>query len=166
MAFNSLKFSLFSSPYFSLIFAFILNMLPWGTSSWAPDFLLVVLCFWVLQAPEKVNLLVALLLGLLMDIQTSQFLGVHAIVYVSSSFLIIYNQRRLLNTTSLGQIFIMLQIFLFANFVLLFILWVMGKNQEAQLSYLLIPSLLEVCLWPIFKRFLSSRLSFLNQNSS
>jgi len=83
MAFNSLKFSLFSSPYFSLTFAFILNMLPWGNSSWTPDFLLVVLCFWVLQAPEKVNLLVALLLGLLMDIQTSQFLGVHAIVYVS-----------------------------------------------------------------------------------
>jgi rod shape-determining protein MreD len=166
MAFNSLKFSLFSSPYFSLTFAFILNMLPWGNSSWTPDFLLVVLCFWVLQAPEKVNLLVALLLGLLMDIQTSQFLGVHAIVYVSSSFLIIYNQRRLLNTTSLGQIFIMLQIFLFANFVLLFILWVMGKNQEAQLSYLLIPSLLEVCLWPIFKRVLSSRLALINQNSS
>jgi len=71
-----------------------------------------------------------------------------------------------LNTTSLGQIFIMLQIILFANFVLLFILWVMGKNQEAQLSYLLIPSLLEVCLWPIFKRVLSSRLALINQNSS
>ena len=166
MSFSSYKFSVFSSPYFSLLLAFLLNMLPWGNAPWVPDFLLVVLCFWILQSPDKVNLLIAFLLGLLMDIQTSQFLGVHAIVYVSSGFLIIYNLRRLSNTTLLGQTFTLFQIFLAANFILLLTLWIMGKTPAIQLSYLFLPSLIEACLWPLIKRFLSTRVSFLNQNSS
>jgi rod shape-determining protein MreD len=164
MQFSSSKFSSFSGPFFTLLAGFILNIFPWGNSPWVPDFLLVVLAFWVLQAPEKINLLTAFILGLLMDIQTTQILGVHAIVYVCTCFMILYAQRRLSNTTLLGQTFILLQVFLLANLIQLFILWVIGQGKEISLAYLFLPSLIEAFLWPLLKRLLSARFTFLNNN--
>jgi rod shape-determining protein MreD len=164
MAFSIFKLRSLTGPFLTLIGAFILNMFPWGNSPWVPDFLLITLAFWVLHSPEKINLLSAFLLGLLMDIQTSQFLGVHAVVYVVACFVIIYQQRRLLNVTLLGQTFMMLQVFLIANFVLLLILWVVGPGKEISLAFLIIPSIIETCLWPIFKKALSSRASFINHH--
>ncbi|BDW12238.1 hypothetical protein PSHI8_23220 [Polynucleobacter sp. SHI8] len=166
MAFSIFKLRTMTGPLFTLIGAFILNMFPWGNSPWVPDFLLIALAFWVLQAPEKINLLSAFLLGLLMDIQTSQYLGIHAIIYVTASFVIIYSQRRLLNATLFGQTFIMLQVFLIANFVFLLMLWLIGQSKEISFAFLIIPSLIETGLWPIFKNALSSRASFINHHHS
>jgi rod shape-determining protein MreD len=166
MAFSIFKLRTMTGPFFTLIGAFILNMFPWGNSPWVPDFLLIALAFWVLQAPEKINLLSAFLLGLLMDIQTSQYLGIHAIIYVTASFVVIYSQRRLLNATLLGQTFIMFQVFLIANFVFLLMLWIIGQSKEISFAFLIIPSLIETGLWPIFKKALSSRASFINHHHS
>jgi rod shape-determining protein MreD len=164
MAFSIFKLRSLTGPLLTLFGAFILNMFPWGNSPWVPDFLLITLAFWVLQAPDKINLLSAFLLGLLMDVQTSQYLGVHAIVYVLACFVIIYQQRRLLNATLLGQTFMMLQVFLIANFVLLLILWVVGQGREISFAFLIIPSVIETCLWPIFKKALSNHSSFINHH--
>ena len=90
MAFSIFKLRSMTGPFLTLIGAFILNMFPWGNSPWVPDFLLITLAFWVLQAPDKINLLSAFLLGLLMDVQTSQYLGVHAIVYVVACFVQVF----------------------------------------------------------------------------
>jgi len=166
MVFSIFKLRSLTGPLLTLIGAFILNMFPWGNSPWVPDFLLITLAFWVLQSPDKINLLSAFLLGLLMDIQTSQFLGVHAIVYVLACFVIIYQQRRLLNATLLGQTFIMLQVFLIANFVSLLILWIIGQGREISFAFLIIPSVIEACLWPIFKKVLSNRASFINHHQT
>jgi rod shape-determining protein MreD len=166
MAFSIFKLRSMTGPFLTLLGAFILNMFPWGNSPWVPDFLLITLAFWVLQAPEKINLISAFVLGLLMDIQTSQFLGVHAIVYVTASFVIIYEQRRLLNATLLGQTFIMLKVFLIANFVLLLILWIIWPGKEISFAFIIIPSVIETCLWPIFKKVLSNRASFINHHQT
>jgi rod shape-determining protein MreD len=166
MAFSIFKLRSMTGPFFTLVGAFILNMFPWGNSPWVPDFLLITLAFWVLQAPDKINLLSAFLLGLLMDIQTSQYLGVHAIVYVVACFVIIYQQRRLLNSTLLGQTFVMLQVFFITNFVLLLIVWVIGQSKEISFAFLIIPSMIEACLWPIFKKLLSNRASFINHHQT
>ena len=166
MVFSIFKLRSLTGPLLTLIGAFVLNMFPWGNTPWVPDFLLITLAFWVLHAPERINLLSAFLLGLLMDIQTSQYLGVHAIVYVLACFVIIYQQRRLLSVTLLGQTFIMLQVFLIANFVLLLILWVVGQGKEISFAFLIIPSVIETFLWPIFKKVLSNRASFINHHQT
>jgi len=166
MAFSIFQLRTITGPFLTLIGAFILNMFPWGNSPWVPDFLLITLAFWVLHAPERINLLAAFLLGLLMDIQTSQHLGVHAVVYVVACFVIIYQQRRLSNVTLFGQTFIMLQVFFITNFVLLLILWIVGQGKEISFAFLIIPSIIEACLWPIFKKVLSNRASFINHHQT
>jgi hypothetical protein len=79
--------------------------------------------------------------------------------------MILYAQRRLSNTTLLGQTFIMLQVFLLANLIQLFILWIIGQGKEISLAYLFLPSLIEAFLWPFLKRLLSARFTFLNNQN-
>ena len=67
---------------------------------------------------------------LLMDIQTAQFLGIHAIVYVCVCFVILYYQRKLLNASPLGQSIIMLMIFVMSQFVLFLFLFIMGFEKK------------------------------------
>jgi rod shape-determining protein MreD len=160
------KLNSYSLISLTLVLGFICNLFPWGNTAWVPDFLLVVLAFWIMQTPEKINITSAFFLGLLMDIQTSQYLGIHAITYVITCFLIIYWDRRLKNNTLLGQTVVMLQIFLIANFFQLIVLWGMGTFREFAFSYLFIPSILEMCLWPLLKKLLSSNSPHLNQNHS
>lgn len=163
MGLSFFKLRLFSSPFVSLALAFLLNFVPWGNAPWVPDFLLVVLCFWVLQTPHQVNLLTAFLFGLTTDIQTAQPLGVHAIVYVSSCFLVIYWQRRLLNVSIMGQIFCILVLFLFAHSLLQLTLWGIDYRINPSWLYIFLPSGIEAfILWPLLKRFLSTRIPFTN----
>ena len=166
MDFSSNKLRSLLSPFFYLIVGFILNAFPWGNSFWIPDFLLVMLSFWVLHNPDKVNFLSAFLLGLLMDIQTSHFLGIHAIIYVSVCFVIIYYQRKLLNATQLGQSLMMLLIFIMSEFVLFLLLYIMGVDTKFSIAYLLIPSLIDTVLWIVFKKYFSSRIPFLHHHQS
>ena len=166
MDFSSNKIRSVFSPFFYLTIGFLLNMFPWGNSYWVPDFLLVMLAFWVLQSPEKVSFLSAFLLGLLMDIQTAQFLGIHAIVYVCVCFVILYYQRKLLNASPLGQSIIMLMIFVMSQFVLFLFLFIMGFEKKFSISYLIVPCVIDSVLWLIYKKYFSSRISFLNRNQT
>jgi len=166
MDFSSNKIRSVFSPYLYLIIGFFLNMFPWGNSYWVPDFLIVMLAFWVLHSPEKVSFLSAFLLGLLMDIHTAQFLGIHAIVYVSVCFVIIYYQRKLLNASQLGQSIIMLIIFMMSQFILFLLLFIMGFQTKFSISYLIVPCVIDTILWLIYKKYFSSRFSFLNRNQT
>jgi rod shape-determining protein MreD len=166
MEFSSLKLSSFLGPYFYLFLSFILNVFPWGNSFWVPDFLLAMLVFWILYSPEKVNFLSAFLLGLLMDVQTSQFLGIHAFVYVFVCFFIIYYQRKLLNATFFGQSMMLLGIFILSQCVLFSLLWIMGTGTKFTVSYLFIPSLIDTLLLMIFKRYIMTRNLFLYNNQT
>jgi hypothetical protein len=59
----------------------------------------------------------------------------------------------------------MLQVFLLANLIQLFILWIIGQGKEISLAYLFLPSLIEAFLWPFLKRLLSARFTFLNNQN-
>ena len=101
-----------------------------------------------------------------MDIQTAQFLGIHAIVYVCVCFVILYYQRKLLNASPLGQSIIMLMIFVMSQFVLFLLLFIMGFEKKFSISYLIVPCVIDSVLWLIYKKYFSSRISFLNRNQT
>jgi rod shape-determining protein MreD len=64
---------------FSLTCAFMLNLLPWGQWTGAPDFVALVLVFWGIHQPRKVGIGVAFAMGLLMDVHDATLLGAQAI---------------------------------------------------------------------------------------
>lgn len=80
----------------SLILAMFANMLM-GLLRWPalPDMLAVVLLFWTVHQPRRVGMVLALLLGLLMDVHESALLGQNALGYVVLTYLGQLMQRRM-----------------------------------------------------------------------
>jgi rod shape-determining protein MreD len=72
----------------SFLAAFILQSLPWQETSLLvrPDFVLLVLLFWVVNEPRMVGLGMAFTLGLLVDVNDSMLLGQHALAYVVAAY--------------------------------------------------------------------------------
>lgn len=153
-----------TSPWISLLLAFLANMIPWGNYSLVPDFILPILLFWMMYYPDKVSFTFIFVLGLLMDIQTSSPLGLHAICYVLGGVLMIYWSRRLLTNSPLGQIIVVSQIFLLAHLIKIFLYWLFISSYAFSISYIVFPAVVELCLWPIFKNLFSKQTIFMDRN--
>lgn len=80
--------SLFALPL-SFFLAFVLAVLPLpqALSYWRPEFVTMVLIFWVLNAPGLVGIWVAFCLGLLLDVLLATPFGVHALVLALAAWL-------------------------------------------------------------------------------
>lgn len=81
---------------FSLIMAFILNLLPKGSFEGMPDFVALVLVFWSIHQPRKVGIGIAFFMGLLMDVHNASLLGENALAYTLLSYVAIMLHRRVL----------------------------------------------------------------------
>nr|WP_281259313.1 rod shape-determining protein MreD [Polynucleobacter rarus] len=145
----------------TLLFAFMINMLPWGNHPWIPDFILPVLLYWVLFFPEKISLILFFLLGLMMDIQTSCPLGLHAMGYVVGSVVMFFWSRKLLTNSPLGQLLVVFQIFLLIHSIINIIFWLLVPSFFFSVSYILFPAVIELCLWPLVRKVLTHLGTFL-----
>lgn len=89
----------------SLVIALLLNLLPWG--GWAlrvhPDFLLIMLLYWVAHESRSIGQGWGFCLGLLMDVANSVLLGQHALIYVVAIFLVQLLRLRILQLTVFEQ---------------------------------------------------------------
>ena len=81
---------------FSLVAAFMLNLLPWGHWVGVPDFVALVLVFWSIHQPRKIGIGVAFCMGLLMDVHSATLLGENALAYTLLSYFAIMIHRRVL----------------------------------------------------------------------
>ncbi|HUH40871.1 MAG TPA: rod shape-determining protein MreD [Castellaniella sp.] len=109
-----------SNPLFvwgTLAFVWLVSLLPWRVWQPTPDILLLVLAFWCLHEPRRVGLFTAFVLGLLMDVHDSEFLGLHAIGYVLTAYGAILLRRRLEHFSSVVQTLHLLPVFILAAIV-------------------------------------------------
>lgn len=74
--------------FFSILAAYLIEVLPWSGSLLLvrPDFVLLVLLFWVIHEPGHVGQGFAFALGLMVDVSDSTLLGQHAMAYVIAVF--------------------------------------------------------------------------------
>lgn len=88
--------SLFSI-YITLLIALLCQLFPWIGQGiiFRPDFMLVVLLYWLLRAPNLCNVGTAWLAGLLVDLATGSLLGQHALSFAVTAFAALSYQRRL-----------------------------------------------------------------------
>ena len=85
------------SVYFSLLIALLCQLFPWVGQGviLRPDFVLVVLLYWLLRAPSLCNVGTAWAAGLLVDLATGSLLGQHALSFTITAFAALSFQRRL-----------------------------------------------------------------------
>src|SRR5688500_12833300 len=80
----------------TFVAAAMLNMMPWtGLAAWLrPDFVALVLLYWIIDQPRLVGFTAAFALGLLMDVAEGALLGQHALSYTILAFAGIALNRR------------------------------------------------------------------------
>jgi rod shape-determining protein MreD len=133
--------------WFTLLFAFALNIVPLGRVPAMPDFLAVVLVFWNVHQSRRVGVGVAFVFGLLMDVHSGAVLGQHALAYTLLSFFAITVHRRLLWFAVPSQALQILPLFLAAHAVSM-VVRVLAGGMFPGWELLLAP-LFEALLWPV-----------------
>lgn len=85
------------SVYLSLLVALLCQLFPWVGQGviFRPDFMLVVILYWLLRAPNLCNVGTAWFAGLLVDLATGSLLGQHALSFSITAFIALSYQRRL-----------------------------------------------------------------------
>lgn len=133
---------------FTIVLALLLNLLLGHTGQhWLPDLLALTLVFWNVHQPRRVGMVLAMLMGLLMDVHESALLGQNALSYVLLSYMALSVNRRLVGFGPLQQALQMLPMFLLAAAVewLSRLLALDGWPQWPQL----LAPLLQAALWPV-----------------
>ena len=131
----------------TLIFAFLLNIVPLGRMPAMPDFLALVLVFWNVHESRRVGIGAAFVFGLLMDVHSGAVLGQHALAYTLLSFAAVVIHRRLLWFTVPSQALQILPLFVAAQAVSLLIRMIAGgmfPGWEMALA-----PLFQAMLWPV-----------------
>jgi rod shape-determining protein MreD len=133
--------------WFTLLVAFVLNLVPFGRVPWMPDFLAVVLVFWSVHQPLRVGVGAAFVFGLMMDVHDGALLGQHALAYTLLSFLSITIHRRLLWFDVLSQALQVLPLLAGAHLVSLLVRLMAGGMFPGW--GLLLAPVFEALLWPV-----------------
>ena len=132
---------------FSLVCAFMLNLLPLGRWIGTPDFVAMVLVFWGIHQPRRVGIGVAFVMGLLMDVHDASLLGENALAYTLLSYLAIMIHRRVLWFPMLTQAMHVFPLLLFAQAVQAVVHFTASGRFPGLLHF--VESLVAVALWPV-----------------
>ena len=133
----------------TMIIALMLVMLP--LPEWAqpfrPDWVTLVMIYWVMALPENVGVTVAWIFGLLLDVAQGAILGQHALGLVLVAYVVMLQYQRIRVFSLIQQAMV---VFVLLMLKQLFVLWVsgiVGQAPEEIFSYFL-PSLVGAIIWP------------------
>jgi rod shape-determining protein MreD len=133
---------------FSLIVAFLLNLIPWGQWLWIPDFVALTIVFWNLHEPRRVGISAAFFMGMMMDVATSTLLGENALAYTLLSYVSIMIHRRVLWFPVRTQALYILMLIFFMQVVQL-VIRLLVSGQAPNYWHYFGASLVSAILWPI-----------------
>jgi rod shape-determining protein MreD len=131
---------------FSLICAFMLNLMPWGRWVGAPDFVALVLVFWGIHQPRKVGIGIAFSMGLLMDVHDATLLGENALAYTLLSYFAIMIHRRVLWFPLVTQAMHVFPLLLMTQAIQVVVRLIVTGRFAGWLHF--IESVIAVALWP------------------
>lgn len=133
--------------YFSVLLAFMSLLLPWSQAALVlrPDFMLLVLIFWLIRAPNLCNVGTAWMLGLLVDLAAGMVFGQYALAYTVTAFFAVTYQRRLVLFTGMQQLLYVFSLLLVSQLMLLMIQTFAGWQFTGWFYFF--PSLSGVLLW-------------------
>lgn len=139
----------YQDVFLSLALAFMAYLLPWAGFGLMlrPEFVLLVLIYWMLRAPHLCNVGTAWMMGLLIDVSSGSLFGQNAMVYSLTAFAAVYYQRRLVLFNEFQQAFYVLLLLLLAQFALLILKLLSGASLPGWGYFL--PSLSGILLWQI-----------------
>jgi rod shape-determining protein MreD len=134
--------------FVSLLLAMCLNLLPWGSWLWVPDWLALALLFWVSREPRLVGFGTAFVFGLLMDVHDGTVMGEHALSYCLLSYAALALSRRLPSFELSSQALQIWPVLLLAQAVTLMVRVFFGGHFPGWVATVVAPTLAAM-LWPV-----------------
>jgi rod shape-determining protein MreD len=132
----------------TFIAAAMLNMMPWtGLAAWLrPDFVAVVLIYWIIDQPRRVGFTIAFMLGLLTDVAEGAVLGQHALSYTVLAYATIALARRVRMFSPASQAFHVVPLLIVNDLIVLGVRMLAGADFPGYRFFL--GSLVAGALWP------------------
>ena len=132
---------------FFVAFLFSIMNLPEELLHWRPEWVALVLFYWMLQSPDKVGLIFAWCIGLLLDVLEGTLLGMNAFALALVAYLILSMHQRIKMFPLLQQSFI---VFLVIGIDLMLCHWIKSFTglRPGNMSFLL-PAVSSALLWPV-----------------
>lgn len=135
--------------YLSLLLGFLFYLLPWAGFGLIvrPDFVLLVLLYWIIRAPHLCNIGLAWMMGMLVDLADGSLFGQHALAFTVAAFLALLYQRRATLFDRLQQAGYVFVLLLVSQVVLLMLKLFSGADILGWTYFL--PSISGILLWQL-----------------
>tara|TARA_B110000238_G_C16025243_1_gene394997 strand:- start:500 stop:979 length:480 start_codon:yes stop_codon:yes gene_type:complete len=132
----------------TLLIALVVTIIPMPLSidAFRPNWVLVVLLYWSMALPSKVNVMTAWLMGFILDVLLGSVLGVHAAAMAVSVYIIVVNYQKIRNFSLWQQAMI---VGLSAAMYHLLVFWL--KRWLSDVVFLpsyLYPVITTIIIWP------------------
>ncbi|MCW3480737.1 rod shape-determining protein MreD [Neisseriaceae bacterium JH1-16] len=137
---------------FTLALVVELVPLPVGSVRWLPDFVGMLILYWVLNQPSRVGIGTAFILGLIADVATAGLFGQHALAYTITAYLVLLRQRQLV-MFNLGIQAIAVLGLLQVNQLIMVVARMATGSAFVGWSFFL-PPLIGALLWPLLTNLL------------
>jgi rod shape-determining protein MreD len=119
-----------------------------------PDWLILCIVFWNIHQHRHVSVIVAFVLGLMMDVHNSDLLGLHAFSYSLAAYLAISWHRRIIPLGVLTQALHLLPLFLLVSLFPVLAHWLLSGELYWWALTGATQAFIEALLWPIVTRLL------------
>ena len=120
--------------------------LPLSVDAFRPDWVLIVLVYWCMALPGRVNIITAWVMGFLLDVLLGSVLGVHAAAMAVSVFIVAENFQKIRNFSIWQQALIM---GVLAALYHLVVFWLQRFLIDVSfLTSYLYPVITTIVLWP------------------
>lgn len=137
--------------YSTLFLALLCHLFPWTGQGiiFRPDFMLVVLLYWLLRTPHLCNVGTAWGVGLLVDLATGSLLGQHALAFTLAAYIALSFQRRLVLFSVMQVASYVFGLLIFTRVAIL-ILKLFAGHEAPSLHYFW-PSITSLVLWQLMR---------------
>lgn len=133
--------------WFTIVATWLISLLPWRLWQPAPDLLLLIIVFWCLHEPRRINMGIAFAFGLLLDVHDASLLGVQALSYTLVAYGVQLLSRRMFRFNVVVQAIHLVPVFVVAEGVSRLVhVWLAGE--WAGWAWLW-SALFTVALWPL-----------------
>ena len=133
----------------TLALAFVLNLLPatGNTVLWRPDFVALVLAYWLIHYPRRLGFLLPWLLGLAMDVAEGALFGQYALGYTALALMCTLAHRRVLMFDVFSQTVHVLVMLTVVKTIMLLVRMAGGAEFPGSLYF--VGPVIAALLWPL-----------------
>lgn len=134
----------------SLVLAAVLAIVPLPTwlELWRPDWVALVLVYWVIALPHRIGMFSAWIVGFLLDVLEGTLLGLNAIVLTIMAYIALTLYQRLRMFTPLQQSMTILMLVGTGQLLIFWVQTATGHSTADNLVFVL-SSVTSALLWPL-----------------